>query len=224
LGVPIRTDVQPGGVAGHPDSHTFQGLPSGFRTVFVLRDVEGLSTEETAEALELEHSGGEVAAIAGRACSCANGAEPLLSEKGEWRWRPVKCSEFPQRVNQLPRWRARRPDEDRTRRASGVVPQLLRRLRYHPEDHPKSTVTRNSTNCRRSAYPSAIGHHDQMCGAQETGSADRLGGRSHGFCCVSVPLNSFYSIPVSAFSELSPSTSRGTPAREPFLLYWNLNK
>src|SRR5512133_468842 len=32
---------------------TMQGLPSSFRTVFVLRDVEGLSTEETAEALDL---------------------------------------------------------------------------------------------------------------------------------------------------------------------------
>ncbi len=32
---------------------TIQGLPSGFRTVFILRDVEGLSTEETADALEL---------------------------------------------------------------------------------------------------------------------------------------------------------------------------
>ena len=32
---------------------TIQGLPPGFRTVFVLRDVEGLSTEETAEALSL---------------------------------------------------------------------------------------------------------------------------------------------------------------------------
>jgi len=32
---------------------TVQGLPPGFRTVFVLRDVEGLSTEETAEALDL---------------------------------------------------------------------------------------------------------------------------------------------------------------------------
>jgi RNA polymerase sigma-70 factor (ECF subfamily) len=32
---------------------TIQGLPQSFRTVFVLRDVEGLSTEETAEALEL---------------------------------------------------------------------------------------------------------------------------------------------------------------------------
>ena len=32
---------------------TIQGLPPGFRTVFVLRDVEGLSTEETAAALEL---------------------------------------------------------------------------------------------------------------------------------------------------------------------------
>src|ERR1700730_1430254 len=33
-------------------SKTIQGLPPGFRTVFVLRDVEGLSTEETAAALE----------------------------------------------------------------------------------------------------------------------------------------------------------------------------
>ena len=32
---------------------TIHGLPAGFRTVFVLRDVEGLSTEETAEALGL---------------------------------------------------------------------------------------------------------------------------------------------------------------------------
>ena len=32
---------------------TVQGLPASFRTVFVLRDVEGLSTEETAEALQL---------------------------------------------------------------------------------------------------------------------------------------------------------------------------
>jgi len=32
---------------------TIQGLPPGFRTVFILRDVEGLSTEETADALEL---------------------------------------------------------------------------------------------------------------------------------------------------------------------------
>src|SRR5258707_294647 len=32
---------------------TIQGLPQGFRIVFVLRDVEGLSTEETAETLSL---------------------------------------------------------------------------------------------------------------------------------------------------------------------------
>ena len=32
---------------------TIQGLPQGFRVVFALRDVEGLSTEETAAALEL---------------------------------------------------------------------------------------------------------------------------------------------------------------------------
>ena len=30
-----------------------QGLPPGFRTVFTLRDIENLSTEETAEALGL---------------------------------------------------------------------------------------------------------------------------------------------------------------------------
>ena len=34
-------------------SKTIQGLPPSFRTVFVLRDVEGLSTEETADALSL---------------------------------------------------------------------------------------------------------------------------------------------------------------------------
>ncbi len=34
-------------------TRTIQGLPAGFRMVFVLRDVEGLSTEETAEALDL---------------------------------------------------------------------------------------------------------------------------------------------------------------------------
>jgi len=34
-------------------SKTIQGLPPSFRMVFVLRDVEGLSTEETAEALGL---------------------------------------------------------------------------------------------------------------------------------------------------------------------------
>jgi RNA polymerase sigma-70 factor (ECF subfamily) len=32
---------------------TVQGLPPAFRTVFTLRDVDGLSTEETAEALKL---------------------------------------------------------------------------------------------------------------------------------------------------------------------------
>jgi RNA polymerase sigma-70 factor, ECF subfamily len=34
-------------------TRTIQGLPPSFRTVFVLRDVEGLSTEEAAEALNL---------------------------------------------------------------------------------------------------------------------------------------------------------------------------
>jgi len=34
-------------------ARTIGGLPASFRTVFVLRDVEGLSTEETAEALAL---------------------------------------------------------------------------------------------------------------------------------------------------------------------------
>src|ERR671925_2141390 len=34
-------------------TRTTQGLPPSFRTVFVLRDVEGLSTEETADALDL---------------------------------------------------------------------------------------------------------------------------------------------------------------------------
>ena len=32
---------------------TIKGLPPGFRTVFALRDIDGLSTEETAQALGL---------------------------------------------------------------------------------------------------------------------------------------------------------------------------
>ena len=62
-------------------SKTIQGLPASFRTVFVLRDVEGLSTEETAEALGSQHSGGEIAAAAG-AAAVAGAAEPLLPETG----------------------------------------------------------------------------------------------------------------------------------------------
>jgi len=96
------------------------------------------------------------------------------------------------------------------------------RLRYH-----RKTIEiyrdSNSTNCRRSAYPSAIGHHDQMCGAQETGSADPLGGRSHGFA-VSVFLSTLLLHSSKCLSELSPEHLARTPAREPFLLYWNLNK
>src|SRR5690348_18457309 len=49
---------------------TIQGLPPGFRTVFVLRDVEGLSTEETAEMLNLS-----VPAVKSRLCvlGCSSG-------------------------------------------------------------------------------------------------------------------------------------------------------
>jgi len=38
---------------GRNSAQDIQGLPQGFRVVFVLRDVEGLSTEETAETLGL---------------------------------------------------------------------------------------------------------------------------------------------------------------------------
>src|SRR5208337_4163466 len=40
-----------------------------------------------------EYPGGEVA-VAACAPAIARAAQPLLSEKSEWRWRPVKCSEF----------------------------------------------------------------------------------------------------------------------------------
>ena len=55
-------------------TRTIQGLPPSFRTVFVLRDVEGLSTEETAEALGSQHSRGEVAGCCEPACNCGNGS------------------------------------------------------------------------------------------------------------------------------------------------------
>src|SRR5271170_3473234 len=41
----------------------------------------------------VEHPGSEVAVVA-RAVAIARAFEPLFSEEGEWRWRPVKCSEF----------------------------------------------------------------------------------------------------------------------------------
>ena len=49
-------------------SKTIQGLPLGFRTVFVLRDMEALSTEETAEALNLSIP----AVCCALVCSCAS--------------------------------------------------------------------------------------------------------------------------------------------------------
>ena len=83
-------------------SKTIQGLPPGFRTVFVLRDVEGLSTEETAAALELS-----VPAVKSRLLRARLQLRERLGkffqkrESGngksrcyEWRWQPVKCSEF----------------------------------------------------------------------------------------------------------------------------------
>jgi RNA polymerase sigma-70 factor (ECF subfamily) len=62
---------------------TVQGLPQGFRVVFVLRDVEGLSTEETAEMLGLS-----VPAVKSRllrAIAVAGAVEPLLPpEENRW--------------------------------------------------------------------------------------------------------------------------------------------
>jgi len=70
-------------------TRTVQGLPPSFRTVFVLRDVEGLSTEETADALGLS-----VPAVKSRLLR----AQPVLQETREWRWPKVKCSEFLQEL------------------------------------------------------------------------------------------------------------------------------
>ena len=58
---------------------TIQGLPQGFRVVFALRDVDGLSTEETAESAWFERSGRQVAPVA-RAAAVARAAQPLLQE------------------------------------------------------------------------------------------------------------------------------------------------
>ena len=51
---------------------TIKGLPPGFRSVFALRDIDGLSTEETAQALGLSVPAVKVVCCA-LACSCANG-------------------------------------------------------------------------------------------------------------------------------------------------------
>ena len=61
---------------------TIQGLPQGFRIVFVLRDVEGLSTEETAETLGLSIPPSSRACL--RPAATARAPQPLLpQEKGE---------------------------------------------------------------------------------------------------------------------------------------------
>ncbi len=52
-GRPIRSSFTDTSELGDILKKTIQGLSPGFRTVFVLRDVEGLSTEETAEMLDL---------------------------------------------------------------------------------------------------------------------------------------------------------------------------
>jgi RNA polymerase sigma-70 factor, ECF subfamily len=67
-------------------TRTIQGLPPGFRTVFVStrrgRPLDG----RNGLGAGIEHPGGKVAVVA-RAFAVARTAEPLLSEKGEWRWR-----------------------------------------------------------------------------------------------------------------------------------------
>ena len=61
---------------------TIKGLPPGFKVVFELRDVQGLSTEDTAEALGLSIPAVKSRLLAGSA-SVARASEPLLSqEKG----------------------------------------------------------------------------------------------------------------------------------------------
>jgi len=49
-GLPIRAELRAGGTGRNP-AQNHPGAAPGFRIVFVLRDVEGLSTEETAETL-----------------------------------------------------------------------------------------------------------------------------------------------------------------------------
>jgi len=71
---------------------TIQGLPQGFRVVFALRDVEGLSTEETAETLGLS-----VPAVKSRLLrapfATARTPEPLLSQEKRVRRDRLKGSE-----------------------------------------------------------------------------------------------------------------------------------
>ena len=61
-----------------------QSLEPPYRSVFVLRDIEELSTEETAEALGPLGSGGEEQTVAG-ALAVAGEADPLLQTQGRRR-------------------------------------------------------------------------------------------------------------------------------------------
>ncbi len=61
--------------------------------MFVLRDVEGLSTEETADALDLS-----IPAVKSRLASgtvaIARALEQVLQKSYWWRWQTVTCSDF----------------------------------------------------------------------------------------------------------------------------------
>ncbi len=139
---------------------TIQGLPQGFRVVFVLRDVEGLSTEETAETLGLS-----VPAVKSRLLRARlqlrerltryfrkkSGSTPV----GSAELRPAQLS----LLNSSPHGRARlggglsdlhrihrpprrphrrlhrRRNPSRSRKAHAQMRSLRSRLQYHPQDH-----------------------------------------------------------------------------------------
>ena len=72
---------------------TIQGLPPSFRTVFVLRDVEGPFHRRDGGRLGFEYSGSEVA-VASRPAAVAGTLEQVFQKSYRRRWQTVTCSDF----------------------------------------------------------------------------------------------------------------------------------
>ena len=112
---------------------TIQGLPPGFRVVFVLRDVEGLSTEETAETLGLS-----IPAVKSRLLRARLQLRERLSRY--FRRKRAQGKGLKSDLHRVSR-PSRRPDrrlgDRRDARRTANSPARLRTLRGHPQHHPQ---------------------------------------------------------------------------------------
>ena len=86
----------------------------------------------------------------------------------------MKCSEF---LHELTNYLDGVLDEtykSRVGESSFLVPQLLRGLRHHQEDHRDLSRLPALRIARRSPHAASFGHHDQVPAAQEARPGERV--------------------------------------------------